>query len=284
MLTASAVLARAGVWLFVQATTAVGDTLIMKQAPIDPGWFERTTQILDVLLTVSFVALAAAVIPAAWNFRKSYKKISDLLDRVYADVNPIAHHASRIAENVDYVSTAIRADVQRASALVSDAERRLQHAVTRAEARARELEALLDVAQEEAQESFVTAAATVRGVRASVVSLGDALGEALLPPGHPRRPRDADEPVIATGDRLYDPVLETVRGSERLLDEPARVVEDPLDDEPDEPFDVPYAGLDDLPYEEDDLDEDLIDAEDPVQLDAHERPRVRPRRGPRRGG
>ena len=284
MLTASAVLTRAGVWLFAQATTAVGDTLIMKQAPIDPGWFERTTQILDLLLTVSFVALAVAVIPAAWNFRKSYKKISDLLDRVYADVNPIAHHASRIAENVDYVSTAIRADVQRTSALVSDAERRLQHAVARAEARARELEALLDVAQDEAQESFVTAAATVRGVRASVVSLGDALGEALLPSREPRRPRVADEPIVAAGDALYDPVLVTARGSEGRLDDPAYVVEDPLDDEPDEPFDVPYAGLDDLPYDEDDLDEDLIDAEDPVQLDAPERPRVRPRRGPRRGG
>ena len=284
MLTASAVLTRAGVWLFAQATTAVGDTLIMKQAPIDPGWFERTTQILDLLLTVSFVALAIAVIPAAWNFRKSYKKISDLLDRVYADVNPIAHHASRIAENVDYVSTAIRADVQRTSALVSDAERRLQHAVARAEARARELEALLDVAQDEAQESFVTAAATVRGVRASVASLGDALGEALLPTREPRRPRVADESDIATGGSLYDPALVTVRGSEDMMDGPAHVLEDPLDDEPDEPFEVPYAGLDDLPYDEDDLDEDLIDAEDPVQLDAPERPRVRPRRGPRRGG
>jgi uncharacterized protein YoxC len=282
MLTASAVLTRAGVWLFAQATTAIGDTLIMKQAPIDPGWFERTTQILDLLLTVSFVALAIAVIPAAWNFRKSYKKISDLLDRVYADVNPIAHHASRIAENVDYVSTAIRADVQRTSALVNDAERRLQRAVSRAEQRARELEALLDVAQEEAQESFVTAAATVRGVRASVASLGDALGEALLPSRPPRRPTLADLPVVAVGDPLEDPALVSVRPPDPRDDEPALVVEDPLDDEPDEPFDLPFAGPDDDPY--DDLDEDLIDAEDPVQLDAPERPRVRPRRGHGRGG
>jgi hypothetical protein len=202
------------------------------------------------------------------------------MDRVYADVNPIAHHASRIAENVDYVSTAIRADVQRTSALVSDAERRLQKAVARAEARARELEALLDVAQDEAQESFVTAAATVRGVRASVASLGDALGEALLPSRPPRRPPLADVPLVAMGDPLDDPALVSVRTSDRLDDEPALVIEDPLDDEPDEPFDLPFAGPDDLPY--DDLDEDLIDAEDPVQLDPTQRPRVRPRRGPGR--
>jgi hypothetical protein len=279
MLTASAVLAHVGAIL--QATVpTVGDTLITKQAPIDPGWFERTQQILSALLTFSFIALAAAVIPAAWNFRKSYKKINDLMDRVYADVNPIAHHASRIAENVDYVSTAIRADVQRTSALVSDAERRLQKAVARAEARARELEALLDVAQDEAPESFVTAAATVRGVRASVASLGDALGEALLPSRPPRRPPLADMPLVAMGDMLDDPALVSVRTSDPLDDEPALVIEDPLDDEPDEPFDLPFAGPDDLPY--DDLDEDLIDAEDPVQLDATQRPRVRPRRGPGR--
>jgi uncharacterized protein YoxC len=274
MLTASTALTRAGVWLIAQATTAVGDTLIMKQAPIDPGWFERTTQILDALLTISFIALAAAVIPAAWNFRQSYKKISDLLDRVYADVNPIAHHASRIAENVDYVSTAIRADVQRASALVTDAERRLQLAVARAEARAKELEALIEVAQEEAEETFVTAASTVRGVRASMVSLGDALGEAIVPPRPPRRPTLADEPLLATGDALDELALVEARpgrGGEAPLARPLRP--DLLDED--------EALLDEhLPYDEDDFDEDGIDAQDDSRAATRERPRVRPRRGP----
>lgn len=281
MLTASTALTRAGVWLLAQAP-ALGDTLIMKQAPIDPGWFERTTQILDALLTIAFIALAAAVIPAAWNFRQSYKKISDLLDRVYADVNPIAHHASRIAENVDYVSTAIRGDVQRASALVTDAERRLQRAVARAESRARELEALIEIAQEEAEETFVTAAATVRGVRASVASLGADLGAAIVPPRPPRVPRPpvADEPLLATGDALDELALVEARPGEAHVDlaREARLLEDDVLD------DVLDDGLDDLPYDEDDFEEDLTDAEDDSRLDARERPRVRPRRGPRTRG
>jgi uncharacterized protein YoxC len=277
MLTASTALTHAGVWLIAQATTAVGDTLIMKQAPIDPGWFERTTQILDALLTLAFIALAAAVIPAAWNFRQSYKKISDLLDRVYADVNPIAHHASRIAENVDYVSTAIRADVQRASALVTDAERRLQRAVARAEARAKELEALIEVAQEEAEETFVTAASTFRGVRASMVSLGDALGEAIVPPRPPRRPALADEPLLATGDALDEMALVEARPG--AIGQPERAVRALRPDllEEDETGD---DLLDDLPYDEDDFEEDGIDAQDDTRVEARERPRVRPRRGP----
>ncbi|MGZ8413603.1 MAG: hypothetical protein ACXW05_12785 [Gemmatirosa sp.] len=276
MLTASTALTRAGVWLIAQVP-AVGDTLIMKQAPIDPGWFERTAQILDAVLTIAFIALAAAVIPAAWNFRQSYKKISELLDRVYADVNPIAHHASRIAENVDFVSTAIRADVQRASALVTDAERRLQRAVARAEVRAKELEALIEVAQEEAEDTFVTAASTVRGVRASMVSLGDALGEAIVPPRPPRRPPIADEPLLATGDALDELALVEARPGRAA--HAARMVRpirpDLLDEDP-----LGVDALDDLPYDDDDFEEDGIDAEDDARADARERPRVRPRRGP----
>jgi hypothetical protein len=270
--------------------TTLGDTVIMKQAPSDPGWFEQTTQILDGVLTLTFIALAAAVIPAALNFRKSYKKISDLLDRVYADVNPIAHHASRIAENVDYVSTAIRADVQRASALVGDAERRLQKAVARAELRARELEALLEVAQGEAEETLVTAAAAVRGVRASVASLGDALGEALVDPRRPARPLRrvavADEPYGAAGEGLVDTLDEAL--DDGLDEEPligpapgvrrrpsaaevlrARAEAEAMADADD---------LLDLPYD-DDLEEDPTDAEADLRIDAPERPRVRPRRG-----
>ena len=46
-------------------------------------------------MTLAILVLTVALVPAAWNFRKSYKKISDLLDRVYGDVNPIMRHASR---------------------------------------------------------------------------------------------------------------------------------------------------------------------------------------------
>ncbi|MDF1502514.1 hypothetical protein [Roseisolibacter sp. H3M3-2] len=284
MLTSTA-LASAGVWVLAQATV-LGDTVVMKQAPSDPGWFEQTTQILDAVLTLTFIALAAAVIPAAWNFRQSYKKISDLLDRVYADVNPITHHVSRITENVDYVSTAIRGDVQRASALVNDAERRLQRAVERAELRARELEALLEVAQGEAEDTLVTADAAVRGLRASVASLGDTLGEALLVPSRPpraaRRVALADEPAGLTGDLLDDELLDEepllaatpAPGGARRVSAAdalrARAEAEAMADADD---------LLDLPYD-DDLEEDPTDAdEDDLRGDAPERPRVRPRRG-----
>jgi hypothetical protein len=74
-------------------------------------------------MTLAFIVLTVAVVPAAWNFRKSYKKINDVVDKVYADINPITHHLSRIADNLDYITTSIRADVQKASLTVEPGER-----------------------------------------------------------------------------------------------------------------------------------------------------------------
>ncbi|GJG87581.1 hypothetical protein tb265_27620 [Gemmatimonadetes bacterium T265] len=167
---AAAPLHAAGSWL---AAAAPLDTIVTKAAPLDPGWFERVSEALHALMTLALLALTIAVVPAAWNFRKSYQKVSDLLDRVYGDVAPITHHTSRIAENVDYVTTAVRSDVERVTALVARAERRIDETLMRAEARARDLEALLHVAQSEAEHSLVAAASTVAGVREGFASLRD---------------------------------------------------------------------------------------------------------------
>jgi uncharacterized protein YoxC len=157
---------------------ALPDTIVTVQAPIQPGWFERLQETLRALMTLAILVLTVAVVPAAWNFRKSYQKVSDLLDRVYADVNPLTHHAARIAENVDYVTTAVRADAQRASAVLAQAEARLAAAIERAEARARDFEALVEVAQQEAERTLVSAASTAAGVREGVASLRDDLAAA----------------------------------------------------------------------------------------------------------
>lgn len=199
MATVAAGVLDAGAWLVAQAAAQVGtfpDTIVTKQAPIEPGWFEQLQQVLSAITTLAIGALTIAVVPAAWNFRKSYQKISDLLDKVYADVNPITHHAARISENVDYVTTAIRADTERASALLNSAEARLRVALDRAEARARDLEALVAVAQQEAERSLVSAASTAAGLREGVASLRDDLVAAVMGPAVDARDAADDEALV----------------------------------------------------------------------------------------
>ncbi len=154
--------------LLLQAARAFPDTIYTKQIAAEPGWFEKVTGVASGVMTITIIVLSAALIPAAWNFRKSYKKVSDMLDKVYGDINPLMRHASAIADNVDYISTAIRVDVQQVSQTVAAVNQRMQQAVAAAEDRINQLNALLEVVQEEAESAFVTTASTIRGVRTGI--------------------------------------------------------------------------------------------------------------------
>src|SRR5256714_5871845 len=157
-----------GADLLMQAAAALHDTVYTKQLAAPATTFEKITSIASGLLTITIIVLAVSVVPAAWNFRKSYKKVSAMLDKVYGDINPLMRHASGIADNVDYISTAIRVDVQQASQTVAAVNQRLQQAVGAADERINQLNALLDVVQEEAESAFVTTASTIRGVQTGI--------------------------------------------------------------------------------------------------------------------
>jgi uncharacterized protein YoxC len=165
--------ARAGAWWLVQGGQLVqhADTVLMRQVGNERGWFETVTAIAGVLMSITLLVLTVALVPAAWNFRKSYAKVSDLLDRVYGDINPLMRHASAIADNVNYVTTSIRTDVQQVNATIASANQRLQQAIALTEQRLNEFNALLEVVQHEAESMFVATASTVRGVRTGAAAL-----------------------------------------------------------------------------------------------------------------
>lgn len=164
-------IAHAGSWLLLQ-TAAAHDTILMRQVGQPaPTIFEKITGIASGLLTLAILALAVALIPAAWNFRRTYKKVSELLDRVYGDVQPLMRHASSIADDINYVTTSIRVDIQQINATVATANQRLQAGMEATEARLRDFQALLEVVQEEAEQMFVSTASAVRGVRSGAAAL-----------------------------------------------------------------------------------------------------------------
>jgi uncharacterized protein YoxC len=157
-----------GVELLLQAATALPDTIYTKEIVAEPGLWSKVTSVASGVMTITVIILTVALVPAAWNFRKSYKKTSDMLDKIYGDINPLMRHASAIADNVDYISTAIRVDIQQVSQTVAAVNQRLQQATAAAEDRIKQLNALLDVVQEEAESAFVTTASTIRGVRTGI--------------------------------------------------------------------------------------------------------------------
>jgi uncharacterized protein YoxC len=157
-----------GAELLLQAVQTLPDTIYTKQIVEEPGLWQKIITVASGVMSISIIVLTVALVPAAWNFRKSYKKVSEMLDKVYGDVNPLMRHASAIADNVDYISTAIRVDVQQVSQTVAAVNQRLQQAAASAEDRINQLNALLDVVQEEAESAFVTTASTIRGVQTGI--------------------------------------------------------------------------------------------------------------------
>ena len=154
--------------LMLQAARAFPDTIFTKQIVAEPGLWNKITSVASGVMTITVIVLTVALVPAAWNFRKSYKKVSDMLDKIYGDINPLMRHASGIADNVDYISTAIRVDIQQVSQTIAAVNQRLQQAASAAENRMNELNALLDVVQEEAESAFVATASTIRGVKTGI--------------------------------------------------------------------------------------------------------------------
>ncbi len=162
---------RSGVWLLQQAAT-VSDTVVMKTVAVERGWFETVTGIASGVMTLTLLGLTIFLAPAAWSFWRTFRKVRELLDRVYADVTPLTRHASNIADNLDYITTSIRTDVQQVNATIATANRRLNEAVELTETRLNEFNALLQVVQQEAEHAFVSTAAAVRGVKTGAATLG----------------------------------------------------------------------------------------------------------------
>jgi uncharacterized protein YoxC len=157
-----------GYSLLLQAAAALPDTIVTKQVEVEPSLFQKVTTYASGIASIALCVLTIALVPAAWNFRKSYAKISDMMDRIYGDINPLMRHASTIADNVNYITTAVRVDVQKVSQTVAAANQRLMSSVDLVEDRIKDLNALLAVVQEEAESAFISTASTVRGVRTGI--------------------------------------------------------------------------------------------------------------------
>lgn len=152
---------------------AVRDTVFMKQVASDRGWIDRITEFASVLIAVALLVLTTVAVPVAFHSRRTYRKVSHLLDRIYDDVTPIMNHARSISDNVNFITTSVRTDVQTVHTTILEANERVQAAMAMTERRMNELNALMSVVQQEAEHLFVSTASTVRGVREGAAAFRD---------------------------------------------------------------------------------------------------------------
>lgn len=159
--------------LLIQVGHVLPDTLVTKQVTAEPGTFAKLTTIASGLMTIALLVLAVGLVPAAWNFRKTYKKVNELIDRVYGDVSPLVRSASIAADDAKDILAIVKGDVRQVQQTIAAANSRLLKAVREAEERLDQFNALIEVVQDEAESAFVGTASTVRGVRSGLTRVFD---------------------------------------------------------------------------------------------------------------
>lgn len=155
---------------FLALQGVLPDTIVTINAEPPAGMFDRISGIASGLMSIVLLVLAVFLIPAAYSFRKSYLRVNKLLDRLYADIDPIVKHANTISDNLNYVTTSIRVDIQQVNRTIAEANQRMMQALELSERRINDFNALIQVVQREAEGAFVTTASTLRGVRAGAVA------------------------------------------------------------------------------------------------------------------
>lgn len=153
------------------------DTVITKQVIADAGFWGTVAVIVRTLFSIALLTLAAGFSIALWNLRKIYVKVDTLLDRLHTEVTPLLRNATLVSDDAREIVTSVKGDARLVQQTVAAANTRLIKAVRQTEERIDRFNALLEVVQEEAESTFISTAATVRGVRTGFGQIFTSEGE-----------------------------------------------------------------------------------------------------------
>jgi hypothetical protein len=156
--------------LLLQAATTAAETTFTRPVTAGPAWYTTLNQIIGAASVIVFLVLMVILIPAVVKFRRTATKFESVLDHIERSIDPVTKHAANIANNIDYISTSIRADVQAIRKTLLVANEGIRDVVDSSERRLHELGAVLRLVQEEAERAFVSTASTVRGARAGAAA------------------------------------------------------------------------------------------------------------------
>lgn len=117
-----------------------------------------------VLCTAFLVGLAYAV-PTLRRLSRLLTLLEDTIEDTRRELDPTLDQLRRAADNVEYITTAVRSDVESVGDTVDRAARSTRRLLEMAEERAVEINGFLEVVQEEAEETFLSTASLLGALR-----------------------------------------------------------------------------------------------------------------------
>ncbi len=159
-----------GISLMLQ-DQGIRDTVVMIPAATERSLIENLAVGGQFVVSLVVMVLLAAIVFVLLAMRKSVQELTRLLHSSYGDISAAAHSVRNVAEDVRGITQSVKTDVGAVSDTVRHVNTGVRRAIRRAEARMRRLDALVGVAQEEAEEFVMSSASALRGVRLGAAAL-----------------------------------------------------------------------------------------------------------------
>ena len=156
-------LLRAVSWPLLQSVTAP-DTIIARTIP-DRGVLEWTGGLLEILVLLLAVGALASLILLLTAMRDGVKQLNGTLERLTNATQPMLSNARAIVEDARDMVATVKRDVSTISGAAAAMGETIRDAADTTAQRIDEVNAVLDVVQEELEEAAITAITAVRGVR-----------------------------------------------------------------------------------------------------------------------
>lgn len=150
------------------AQASVSDTVAMV---VSPNLLSTVEAISTIVLTVAVLGVLVALAMVLFQLRKLGRSVGMVANRLERNSAPFMERARSVAENVDFITMAVRTDVQKLNTAVASLNDRLQEASKKMEERIQDFTALVEVLQNEVEDMALDTAAAVRGVRAGTRNL-----------------------------------------------------------------------------------------------------------------
>ena len=133
----------------------------------DPALISTLADIAIIVVGVAILTASVVLVLLALRVNATLKSLSQ-------NLGPVSDRARSISDNVEFITQALRTDVERLNASVKGLNDRLHQASGHMEQRIEEFNALMEVIQGEAEGAFIKTAAAVRGVKEGAQKLSKA--------------------------------------------------------------------------------------------------------------
>lgn len=121
--------------------------------------------ILWILVAVGILVAVVRLITVLGAARRPLSQAAEALESLEKRMSPLLRNAERAAEDVNYIVTSFRTDADHVGSTVRRVADAGDHMVSLVEERVAEITGLLEVVQEEAEETFLSTASLLRGLR-----------------------------------------------------------------------------------------------------------------------